>query len=67
MNPATHTVKSQNDDFRPTFRPGAVQKLPAEHRGRIEPLLARVLESTKRRRRILGLVQDCALSHCGST
>ena len=31
---------------------------PAEHRGRIEPLLARVLESTKRRRRILGLVQD---------
>jgi len=36
----------------------AVDRLPAEHRGQIEPLLARVLESTKRRRRILGLVQD---------
>jgi hypothetical protein len=32
--------------------------LPHEHRERIEPLFARVLESTKRRRRILGLVQD---------
>jgi hypothetical protein len=27
-------------------------------RAQIEPLVARVLESTKRRRRILGLVQD---------
>jgi hypothetical protein len=36
----------------------ALEQLPVEHRGRIEPLFARVLESTKRRRRILGLVQD---------
>ncbi|REK11892.1 MAG: transcriptional regulator [Planctomycetota bacterium] len=36
----------------------ALELLPAEHRGRIEPLFARVVESTKRRRRILGLVQD---------
>ncbi|MGE0757417.1 MAG: transcriptional regulator [Pirellulaceae bacterium] len=32
--------------------------LPAEYRGRIEPVLSRVVESTKRRRRILTLVQD---------
>jgi len=36
----------------------AVQKLPYEYRQGIEPLLARVVESTRRRRRILGLVQD---------
>lgn len=32
--------------------------LPAESRSRIEPVLARVVDSTKRRRRILALVQD---------
>ena len=32
--------------------------LPIEHRSRIEPVLNRVFESTKRRRRILNLVQD---------
>ncbi|MGD9721826.1 MAG: transcriptional regulator [Pirellulales bacterium] len=36
----------------------AIGELPAAERQRIEPLLAGVLESTKRRRRILGLVQD---------
>jgi hypothetical protein len=36
----------------------AIEQLPADVRGRIEPLLNRVLESTRRRRRILGLVQD---------
>lgn len=36
----------------------AVQKLPYEFRQGIEPLLTRVVESTRRRRRILGLVQD---------
>ena len=36
----------------------ALSKLPLVERQRIEPLFARVLESTKRRRRILGLVQD---------
>ena len=35
-----------------------VATLSAEQRGRIEPVLNRVVESTKRRRRILGLVQD---------
>jgi hypothetical protein len=32
--------------------------LPAEFRNRVEPVVARVVESTKRRRRILSLVQD---------
>lgn len=32
--------------------------LPIEHRSRIEPVLNRVVESTRRRRRILNLVQD---------
>ena len=35
-----------------------VASLPLEHRQRVEPVLARVLESTVRRRRILSLVQD---------
>lgn len=35
-----------------------IAALPAEHRSRLEPVLNRVVESTKRRRRILNLVQD---------
>jgi hypothetical protein len=35
-----------------------IAMLPSEHRHRIEPVLGRVVESTKRRRRILSLVQD---------
>ncbi|MDX1947447.1 MAG: transcriptional regulator [Pirellulaceae bacterium] len=36
----------------------AIAALPAEHRSRIEPLIFRVIDSTKRRRRILNLVQE---------
>lgn len=36
----------------------AIASLPAEQRENIEPILARVTESTRRRRRILTLVQD---------
>lgn len=36
----------------------ALEALPAEERRHIAPLFSRVLESTKRRRRILCLVQD---------
>lgn len=36
----------------------AVNELPAEFRRKLAPLLGRVVESTKRRRRILSLVQD---------
>ena len=35
-----------------------VGRLPAEYRSQIEPLLSRVVDSTKRRRRILNLVQE---------
>lgn len=36
----------------------AVDHLPPEHRARIEPIINRVAESTLRRKRILGLVQE---------
>ena len=36
----------------------ALGQLPGEQRLEIEPLISRVLESAKRRRRILSLVQD---------
>lgn len=36
----------------------AIQKLPEESRKIIEPALGRVIDSNKRRRRILSLVQD---------
>jgi hypothetical protein len=36
----------------------AIAALPLEYRLRIEPLVNRVLDSAKRRRRILSLVQD---------
>ena len=35
-----------------------VSNLPLEHRKRIEPVMVRVMETTRRRRRILNLVQD---------
>ena len=37
---------------------GLIAALPSEHRLTIEPVFNRVTESTKRRRRILNLVQD---------
>ncbi len=36
----------------------AVRALPEEHRGKIEPIVAQVIETSHRRRRILHLVQD---------
>ena len=36
----------------------ALQVLPAEYRQRLEPLFSRVVESSRRRRRILNLVQE---------
>ena len=35
-----------------------VADLPAEQRGRFEPIVQRVIESTQRRKRILRLVQE---------
>lgn len=36
----------------------AISELPDEHRLRLEVLVGRVVESTKRRRKIMNLVQD---------
>ncbi|HID78702.1 MAG TPA: transcriptional regulator [Planctomycetaceae bacterium] len=36
----------------------AVRQLPPEYRAGLEPALNRVVESTRRRRRILGVVQE---------
>ncbi len=36
----------------------AIAALPAEQRSRVEPLMFRVVDSTRRRRRILNLVQE---------
>ena len=36
----------------------AISQLPLEHRRRIDPILRRVVESTRRRKRILRLVQE---------
>jgi len=36
----------------------AIRALPGEHRQVIEPFLTRVIDSNRRRRRILNLVQD---------
>lgn len=36
----------------------AISTLPAEWRSRLEPLMFRVVDSTRRRRRILNLVQE---------
>lgn len=36
----------------------AIHNLPLEHRQAIEPMLSRVIDSNRRRRRILMLVQD---------
>jgi hypothetical protein len=60
MSQASRIVKNQSEDLPADILDlaAAFDQLPAEHRANIEPLFARVLESTKRRRRILGLVQD---------
>lgn len=36
----------------------AIERLPAEYRETLHPIVTRVVESTRRRRRILNLVQD---------
>lgn len=56
-----HRADNPNPDELPgdmTELISLLQQLPLEHRHRIDPVLARVVESTKRRRRILSLVQD---------
>ena len=60
MSKQTRIVKPGRDDIPREIADlaAAISQLPAEHREKITPALTRVLDSTKRRRRILSLVQD---------
>ena len=60
MNETQRAVKVSSEDLPADVQElyAAIEALPLEHRTRIAPVLSRVLESTKRRRRILNLVQD---------
>ncbi len=60
MSNQAHVIKSDSADIPREMADlaAAVYRLPNEHREAIEPVLARVLDSTRRRRRILCLVQD---------
>lgn len=60
MSQASRKVKPEPEDLPADILElgAALSELSETDRRRIEPLFSRVLESTKRRRRILGLVQD---------
>jgi hypothetical protein len=60
MTNASRIVKAPVEDLPTdlTELASLLNQLPAEYRQRIDPVLHRVVESTKRRRRILSLVQD---------
>ncbi len=60
MSKAPRIIKPKNDEIPQDLEDviAIVEGLPAAERQKLTPALARVIESTKRRRRILGLVQD---------
>ena len=60
MNKQARVIKPETDEVPREIidLAAAVHKLPEEHRAKIEPTMTKVLDSTKRRRRILFLVQD---------
>lgn len=60
MNDTSRVLKSPTEDVPADVQEltAAIEALPPEYRFRVEPILHRVLESTRRRRRILNLVQD---------
>ncbi len=60
MTDTSRVAKSPTDELPQDLLDlaGALRSLPLEHRQTIEPLLCRVIDSTRRRRRILHLVQD---------
>ncbi|MBL9080785.1 MAG: transcriptional regulator [Planctomycetales bacterium] len=60
MSDTTRVIKPAADEL-PTDIVDLIRKiseLPGEMRDLVEPTLGRVIESTKRRRRIMNLVQD---------
>lgn len=60
MTQASRILKSATEDLPRDMEEliAAVGLLPDDARHNLEPILARVVESTTRRRRILSLVQD---------
>jgi hypothetical protein len=60
MSEPTPELNPKNDDIPREVEELAesIRRLPEEHRQAIEPFLNRVIESNRRRRRILSLVQD---------
>ncbi len=60
MNQPTRYIKPKIDEIPKEILDlaTAVNKLPPEVREQVDPIMAQVVESTKRRRRILTLVQD---------
>lgn len=60
MSQAARTTQPANDELPADILELAAvcESLPAEYRQRLQPVLCQVLESTRRRRRILTLVQD---------
>ncbi|MBL8826309.1 MAG: transcriptional regulator [Planctomycetaceae bacterium] len=60
MNPANPVISPSVEELPQDLidLKAAVVELPVEHRLRLEVLLGRVVDSTKRRRKIMNLVQD---------
>jgi len=60
MSDQAHILKTASDEVPREVLDlaDAIHTLPTEHRQMIEPLLCRVIDSNRRRRRILLLVQD---------
>jgi hypothetical protein len=60
MSDPTNATKPSTDDIPREVIDlvEAISTLPAEHRATVEPFLKRVVDSNRRRRRILLLVQD---------
>ena len=58
MSESTRTAKIEEIPQEITDLSVAIRTLPEEYRKMIEPALGRVIDSNKRRRRILSLVQD---------
>ncbi len=60
MSDPAHILKSASEEAPREILDlaDAIAQLPLEYRLRVEPLVNRVLDNAKRRRRILSLVQD---------
>jgi hypothetical protein len=60
MSEQTHTAKPNSNEIPHEILDlaGVINSLPEGYRAEIEPFMSRVMECTRRRRRILSLVQD---------